>query len=239
MLGQLCSIPGCVRPTMRAANRGLAVFHCRYHVQFKARHGSHWCPTYKAGELKPYVAAAFRWIEAKRERREVWLALSRLSGLLANAGKVEPAQNLKRAPTAARAKVAFARLREAGIKPERMLAIHLGMAALIKDDRGSHGTEEFLLVQIAKALHRLASGTHKRWQIDTGRGVFPARFDAFPKSSGLVLRAIGAAMDECCREVVKVALEATIDLKRQKHGLHPSHLPGWKPLWQRQREAAR
>ena len=33
-------------------------------------------------------------------------------------------------------------------------------------------------------------------------------------------------------------LQALRDLKRDRFGRHPSQLPGWKPLWKRQREAA-
>jgi hypothetical protein len=43
---------------MLSSGKGLAEGHCRYHVQFKARHGPHWYPTYKAAELKPYLTVA-------------------------------------------------------------------------------------------------------------------------------------------------------------------------------------
>ncbi len=223
---------------MQAAGNGHAAFHCRYHVQFKARHGSHWHPSYRATDLKPYATAARSWLKQHADRPDVTMALSWLEGLLAGAGRVDPAQNLKRQPAAYRAKVAFARLREAGVTPERILATYLGMMALIEDDRGSHRTGEFRRVQVAKALHRLASGTHKRWQFDTGNGVVPVRMDVYPKSSGLVLRRMGDAIEEACSGVLNTALWDIIALKRERSGLHPSHIPGWKPLWQRQREAA-
>jgi hypothetical protein len=54
------------------------------------------------------------------------------------AGRAEPAQDIKRLPAARKARVAFARLREAGVKPERTLAIHMAVAALIEDDYRSH-----------------------------------------------------------------------------------------------------
>jgi hypothetical protein len=148
---------------MCSAGIGPAEFHCRYHVQFRARHGSHWHPTYEAAELKPYLAVATEWIE--QHRADVWVAhtLIGLRGLLDGAGRVEPAQNIKRLPAASKARVAFARLREAAVKPERLLAIHLAVAALIEDDAGSHRINEFRLVQVAKPIHRLASGTHRRW----------------------------------------------------------------------------
>jgi hypothetical protein len=61
-----CVIPGCGRPTSRSTGKGLAEAHCRYHVQFRARHGSHWYPTYKAADLKPYLTVAAEWIEEHR-----------------------------------------------------------------------------------------------------------------------------------------------------------------------------
>ena len=66
-----CAIPGCGRPTMRSSGKGLAEMHCRYHVQFRARHGSHWHPTYKAADLEPYLAVAAEWIEERREELSV------------------------------------------------------------------------------------------------------------------------------------------------------------------------
>ena len=59
-LPKTCSVPGCGRATMLASGRGIAAFHCRRHVEHKARHGSHWCPTYRAADLKPYIKAAER-----------------------------------------------------------------------------------------------------------------------------------------------------------------------------------
>jgi hypothetical protein len=67
----LCAIPFCGRPVMRSVGIGHAEFHCRYHVQFKARHGSHWHPTYKASELQPYLTVAAEWINERREETPV------------------------------------------------------------------------------------------------------------------------------------------------------------------------
>ena len=105
-----CAIPGCGRPAMRSAGVGHAEMHCRYHVQFKARHGSHWHPTYKAADLKPYLVVAADWIDA--HRNDVWLeyALRGLQGLLEGAGRAEPAQDIKWRPAAYKARVAFAKV---------------------------------------------------------------------------------------------------------------------------------
>ena len=86
-----CAIPGCGRPTMRSAGQGLAEMHCRYHIQFRARQGSHWYPTYKAAELKPYLAVSAEWIEQHRAEVSVSYPLMGLRGLLDGAGRAEPA----------------------------------------------------------------------------------------------------------------------------------------------------
>jgi hypothetical protein len=235
-----CAIPDCGRPTSRSSGSGLAEFHCRYHVQFRARHGSHWHPTYKAADLKPYLVVAAEWIEEHREELSVSYALMGLQGLLDGAGRAEPAMDMKRRPAASKARVAFARLREADIKPERLLAIHMAVAALIEDDRGSHRIKEFHLVQTAKAVHRLASGTHRHWDFPMQDGTTrPLNLHAYPKSSGIVLRVMGREIDEICGGVAEAAIEEPLAARLAKFGPHPSHLPDWKPPWVTKREAAK
>jgi hypothetical protein len=224
---------------MRAAGIGHAEMHCRYHVQFKARHGSHWHPTYKAADLKPYLTVASDWIEERREELSVSFVLQALRGLLEAAGRPEPAQDIKRQPAAFKARVAFARLREAGVQPERVLAIHMAVAALIEDDRGSHRVEEFRLVQTAKAVHRKASGNHGRYEWPMADGTTRlVQTHNYPRSSGIVLRVIGKEIDEICGGVSEAALDEVRSARLSKFGPNPSHLPGWKPLWEQKREAA-
>jgi hypothetical protein len=233
-----CSIPDCGRPSMRAASAGLALCHCRYHVQFRARHGSHWCPTYKAADLKPYLQCADEWIKQRSAEPFILHSLIGLKGLLDGAGRAAMAQDIKRRSAAFRAKVAFARLREASVKPERLLAIHMAVAALIEDDAGSHRVKEFRIVQVAKAAHRLASGTHKHWEFPMSDGsTRPLAYHVYPRSSGRVLRLIGEALEEHCAMVTERDLQAVRDLKLARFGQHPSRLPGWRPLWVRQRES--
>lgn len=219
-----CAIPGCTRPTSFASGKGRAHHHCRYHVQHKARHGSHWHGTYLARDLKPYIAAAADWLRANRESPLVVAAWTELQHVLAGAGRIDPATNLRGQPPKYRARVAFARLREAGVSPDRLMAIYIGVSALIQDDYGSHRTEEFRLVQAAKAAHRLASGTHRRWEMwnPVGSSV-PVELHAYPRSSGLVLRQIGATLDKACREIAASALVEVIEAKTAKADHHPSH----------------
>ena len=234
-----CTASFCFRLTMASAGVGLAQALCRYHVSYRARHGSHWCPTYKATDLKPYLQSAAQWINAHRAETFIAHSLIALKGLLDTAGQALPAQDIKWRSAPSRARIAFARLREANIKPERLLAIHMAASALIEDDAGSHRVTEFRIVQVAKAAHRLASGTHKHWDFPMDNGsTAPLTFHTYPRSSGRVLRVIGKAIEECCEMVTEKDLQALRDLKRERFGPHPSQVPGWKPLWKGKLEAA-
>lgn len=230
-LQDTCRIPGCRRRTA-VATGGRAAFHCRYHVQIKARHGSYWCKTYRAGELKPYAVVASRWLEHNQHIDSVSGAAQQIDWALAFAGRVDPAMNLRGQPAAYRAHVAFARLREAGVDPRRLLAIYLGVSALIEDDLGSHRTREFKIVQAAKAVHRLASGTHRRWEMFNPLGpAVHTELHAYPRSSGIVLRKIGETLEKAGELLAREAMPEIIVMKTKRFGVHPSHLPGWRPAW--------
>lgn len=234
-----CTIPGCGRPTMRAARVGLSAVLCKYHSQRVARHGSPFAPTIRAADLKPYIATAGSWIAENTADAFIAHALLCLRGLLNGAGTAEPAMDLKGRSAAFRARVAFARLREAGVEPERLLAMHLAVAALIEDDNESHHVREFRIVQVAKVAHRLASGTHRRWDFPLNDGTTaPLVMHVYPKSSGRVLRAMGEELEAACELVASRALESVRRLKRERYGPHPSQFPGWKPRWQQERAAA-
>jgi hypothetical protein len=211
---------------------GRAAFHCRYHVQQKARHGSHWCKTYRASDLRPYISAASEWLVDSRSTAAKASAWAELNHALAFAGRVDPAMNLRGQPASYRAHVAFARLREAGIDPHRLLAIYLGVSALIEDDLGSHRTREFKIVQAAKAVHRLASGTHRRWEMFNPLGpAVHTELHAYPRSSGIVLRKIGETLEKAGEPLAREAVPEIIAIKANRFGVHPSHLPGWRPSW--------
>lgn len=224
-----CAIFGCGRPVSAAKHPRLNQFHCVYHIQRKARHGSHWHPGYRAADLQPYVKCAESWLQANDGHRMVFPAWQELNFKLAMAGRVDPAMNLRGRSAAYKAKIAFARLREAKVSPDRLIATYLATAALIEDDRGSHRVREFRIVQAAKAVHRLASGTHRSWNIETRDGrMVPYALHAYPRSSGLVLRRIGEALEKACDGMASFAIPAIINARTERYGPHPSHLPGWR-----------
>jgi hypothetical protein len=140
-----------------------------------------------------------------------------------SAGPVIIATRLRGLTAQKRAQVAFARLREANIKPERLLAIHIAMTALIEDDPGSHRSKEFLRVQSAKAIHRLASGYHRAWEMTNPQGgVRRIELHKWPRSSGRVLRYIGSAIEKECELVCEKHLTGVLALKARRYGVHPA-----------------
>lgn len=208
---------------MAATGTGLAAFHCRRHVEHKARHGSHWHGTYSAAELKPYLASATLYVRLRAESdRYIKVALNAIALLLEEAGPTEVATRLRGMSARKRARIALARLRVACIKPERFVTIALAVSALIEEDPSSHRTKEFRTVQIAKALHRLASGTHKRWPFVDHQGrQRQTELHAFPRSSGRVLRLIGRAVEREVEWVLEMHLSAVLALKVKRYGRHP------------------
>jgi hypothetical protein len=219
-----CSMFGCGNPTLGAEGIGLAGFHCRKHVEHKARHGSHWHGTYSAAELKPYLAAATSYLRP-RGNADKFIAAARASiaGALELAGPVEIATRLKGMSAHKRAKIALARLRVAGIKPDRIVAIVLAVTALIEEDPKSHRTKEFRTVQISKAIHRLASGYHRVWETEDHNGrKGRTELHAFPRSSGPVLRLMGRMLEQPCEWVVEKHLAAVMALKVKRYGRHPA-----------------
>lgn len=225
-------MPACTRLTSAAQGDGRSAWLCRYHAQRKNRIGSTWHPNYRANELRPYLVAASSWLTVSSGSPAVEEARTNVDRALAFAGPVDPATNLRGQSAAYRARVAFARLREAGIPAERLLAIYLCVSALIEDDRGSHRSREFRIVQAAKATHRLASGTHKRWQMWNPLGEpVQAELHVYPRSSGLVLRKMGEKLDEAADSLAQSAVPEIIELKTSRFGPHPSHLPEWRPVW--------
>jgi hypothetical protein len=208
---------------MRAAKQGLDAYHCRYHVDHKARHGSHWHKSYRATELKPYLAATSQWIESHRDDYWVAAALTGLAALMGDAGRAAKATEIQGLAPHRRANIALARLREASVNPGRLLAIHLAISALIEEDPGSHDVREFRVVQVAKAAHRLASGYHQTWEDSPLEGGRMGRWEIhkYPRSSGRVLRYLGQMIERECELVADRYLKDVLALKVSRFGQHP------------------
>ncbi|KRR09288.1 hypothetical protein CQ12_39960 [Bradyrhizobium jicamae] len=217
-----CAIPGCGRPTMKAAKEGLAPHHCRSHVEHRARHGSYWLNTYTAAELKPYLTAASSYVRLWAPTDKfIAAAVTAMQSALDEAGPVEIATRLKGMSAGKRAKIGVARLRVAKVKPERLVAIVLAINA-IAEEKG-HRAKEFRMVQACKAAHRLASGTG--WVSYDAQGrEHRSRTRAYPRSSGRVLRLMGRMLEEPCDWVIEKHLKGVLTHK-QRYGRGPRKAP--------------
>lgn len=221
-----CTVPSsktgklCGRPTTRASKDGLSPFLCRYHQQHRQRHGSTWCKTPKAKVIEPYLKATLAYLEVKPEDYYVKHALTSLAHRLENAGPAEIATRLRGKPTAERARIALARLRDKGVAPSRLLAIPIAMRGLLQEADGYFARDpEYRQVAAAKAAHRLASGTHKSWEFHQRDGrVVRREMHAYPRSSGQVLRHLGELLEGEAELVIDRHLEAVLGLKVARYG---------------------
>ena len=225
--GPRCLMLQCGRAVGASFKGRITVPYCKWHRQHKSRHGSLWHGTYRAAELNPYIKSAVAWLRNNCEMVSVGAVRWEVEYLLCRTLRAEPAMNLRGLSAQRRAAIAFARLRAANVPSERIIAIYLGVSALIEDDWHSHNVCEFRIVQAAKAMHRLASGTHRKWDVWNPRtgGTVPFEMHAYPRSSGIVLRKMGEAVEKACGGLPKTALPEIIALKTARFGLHPSHPP--------------
>jgi hypothetical protein len=114
----------------------------------------------------------------------------------------------------------LARLREANVKPERLLALAVAVHALIEaEPEKCHRIREWRIVAIAKAAHRLASGTHRLWAVPQPDGrVKHIEMHAYPRSSGRVLRHLGEVLEKESELVIAHHLRGVLALKAARDG---------------------
>ena len=132
------------------------------------------------------------WLEANADNP--WVrrnAIDRVTTLYRTAGAHEEAYRLRGLSPEVRAKAAWARLRKAKIDPRRVVAAWLAVEMIVRADPQAEKKAEYKRVQAAKLVHKMASGTHKRW----GEGPSAKELHVYPRSRGRVLRHIGADVE--------------------------------------------
>ena len=160
-------------------------------------------------DLRPYRRLAHDWLLSHRDDPVVAMAASGIQRLYHSAGQHVEAFRLTGKKPDERARAAWARLREAGTCPMLPLAAWLSVEMKLHDDPEADRSVEYRRVQAAKLIHRLASGTHKRWEHEAPNGkVRVTELHKYPASRGLVLRHIGSAVEDVARGVVEVHLGA-------------------------------
>jgi hypothetical protein len=176
--------------------------YCRKHEDHFQRHGSYVKGSYSGAELRPYRTAAERWIKGHASDHYVKGALVALEALL-RAGRSEEAFRLRGLSPAERARVAWGRLRAADVPAHRLLAAWLAVELRLADDPQPDWHPEYKVVQAAKVVHRLASGTHKRWEHERNGGqIHIVELHKYPASRGRILRHLGKALEQAAELVV-------------------------------------
>jgi len=203
-----CTVEDCWEKVRAATEASFDFKLCRKHADFQSRHGSTMAKSYPVAVANPYRRAALEYVLANLEDIVVSHAIADVGSLFRRAAHVE-ATSLRGMKPAARAAVAFARLRKAEV--DRRLVVAAGVAvAMMKADRlQSDPSDTYAHVQIAKIVHRLGSGTHKYWPTNAA---YP-ELHKFPKSRGLVLVKIGEAVAGAVAQLVAERLPDILAFK--------------------------
>lgn len=200
-----CRFAGCGRRTPAAIGTGLSSRACRRHEDHYGRHGSYVQHSYPGKAIAPHRRAALAWLKAYSEEPAVIRGIRAVQAVYAGAGPSVKAGNLAGMQPAERARVAWARLRDASVPPAAVLAVWLAIEATVAADVSADTRIEFRRVQAAKVLHRMASGTHRRWERERADGrVEVTEYHKYPASRGRVLRHLGEQLERVA-ELVAVA----------------------------------
>lgn len=218
-----CRIVECRNLARAATSDGLDTRYCRAHADQLRRHGSPYKKSYLAKALNPYRRAALVWLESNREDFWVRNAVEQVHGLYQRAGQHEEAFRLRGKTAYERAKIHWARLRKAEIHPYLVIATWLSVEMVIRDDSQPVLTKEFKRVQAAKLVHRMASGSHRRWAQEIRDLHRPGHtklhiteMHVYPRSRGRVLRLIGQDLEQAVELLVDHHLKEIHDFKQRR-----------------------
>ncbi|RWQ14199.1 MAG: hypothetical protein EOR92_27340 [Mesorhizobium sp.] len=207
-----CRVVGCDRHARAGTDDGLDTRFCRGHADHYSRHGSPYKSSFTAKELTPYRKAALAWLEEKSCDQWARNAVDRVETLYRAAGPHVEAFRLRGLSPEGRARAAWARLRKAKIDPRRVVAAWLAVEMAIAADPRADRKPEYKRVQAAKLVHRMASGTHRRWESGPGGA---QELHVYPRSRGRVLRHIGEDIEEATALLVEHAVLPAMPLSNR------------------------
>lgn len=205
-----CWVFQCPEPPGNASGKGLGRF-CRRHLEHFRRHGDALKPSYSATKANPFRRAAAAWIKRNAADRFVQAAMKRIEGLMAGAGQAIAPRNLRGVNAEDKARSVWARLRNREAAATDILAAILGVAMCHAADP-QRGKVEYLRVQIAKVLSRMAGGEVKRWPTHFTDPALPkvTVLRWFPASEGLVLRELGKTAEVSAEFIIAERMEALL-----------------------------
>lgn len=220
---RFCCVYGCNRPPRAATSDGLDTRYCRTHADQLQRHGSPYKKSYSAKILNPYRRSALAWLRANPDEFWVRNAVERVTRLYEGAGPHEEAFRLRGKNAHERARAHWARLRKAEIDPYLIIAAWLSIEMITQDDPQPVRTKEFKRVQAAKLVHRMASGSHRRWEQEvrdlnspTLTKIRVTELHVYPRSRGRVLRHIGQDLEQAVELLVDHHLKDVQALKKKR-----------------------
>ena len=219
-----CRVIDCNKPARAGTSDGLDMRFCRPHADHYQRHGSPYKGSYTAKELNPYRRAALQWLVD--HEGDIWgvNAIQRVEGLYQRAGQHIEAFRLQGLSPKERAKASWARLRENEVDPRLVIAAWLGLEMAVKDDPQPESKNEYIQVQAAKIIHRMASGTHRRWEREVPDPAWSGQRNKlaiqevhiYPRSRGRVLRHLGEDLEGAVELLVDHHLADVHAFKRER-----------------------
>lgn len=191
-----CKVVGCPNPPSSSSGEGLNRLYCRRHQDHYARHGSYFKTSYTAAQINPHRKAALRWLKVNGGDPDVRQAVNAIRALYRSGGPSVEAFRLRGLAPNERANAAWARLRVAAVDPLQPIAAWLAIELTVLSDPQPERKVEFRRVQAAKLVHRMASGSHKRWEQERPGGrMVVVEMHKYPASRGRVLRHIGEQLE--------------------------------------------
>lgn len=202
-----CNTVGCDQKASAGTSKGLNKRFCRRHEDFYKRHGSYYRSSYSSAMIKPYINKALRWLCENRENLTVQRAIQRVNKLYSTSGPKIEAFRLRGLPPIERSKIAWARLRSAKIDPMRPLAAWIAVELITLNEPQSESNSHFKRVQAAKLIHRMASGSHRKWeQLNSVGEAISIEMHTYPRSRGKVLVHIGESIEKATELLVSYHL---------------------------------
>lgn len=212
---QNCWVVGCKTPPGNASGDGLGRF-CRKHLEHYRRHGDPLKGSYGARELTPHRLAAEAWLKANRNNAFVAAAIGGMEGEMLNAGPAIEPYRLRGLSAEQKARAVWARIREKGRDPVRVLASVLAVAMRYAADY-QRAKPEHRTVQIGKALNRLGGGRVKRWNVHHGGATQKVQtLRSFPASEGVVLRKLGERAEQIAEFLVHDRMTELMEFSVQR-----------------------
>jgi hypothetical protein len=210
-----CRVVGCRHKARSGTTDGLDSRYCRSHADRFQRHGSVIKDSYTAAILNPLRRAAVEWLIVNASDPWAQSAVKAVRGLYDRAGPHVEAFRLRGLSPEQRARAAWARLRKDAVDPRLPVAAWIAVEMAIRADLQPDNKPEYRQVQAAKLVHRLASGSHRRWENgyavlgakDKGTMRVSKELHVYPKSRGRVLRWIGADLEKAVELLVDHRLE--------------------------------